>query len=377
MAWLHPDYERSVFIQGVIDQPLVDRLTPQIMELKFKGDTSSISGQNKSVTVFIDSPGGNPGLAWRLIDLIKSPGLDNSPGKTIAYVTGRAASAAADFTIRADYSYMAPGSTMLCHGTSSGSNQSINAKTAEHLAASLRQDNEFFARQLAEAFFPRLLFILTTFGQAFTDYVADTWSGLPKLALALRGELASWQLQELINNAVRQQRQIYDLSNHVGAKLTKRPTKHKDHELEPFILREILNRKLIGAKKTGWRLSQGGLEELGADFQLLHDYYFGPHHKQTRRWATHFAHLFLQPDERVYFDIHAWATSAEKSDWMTETATPRIRDLWYFAVSLGRLLQTEDFEFGALDAYWLGLVDEVVGENLPCLRLLLDADKTA
>ena len=49
-----------------------------------------------------------------------------------------------------------------------------------------------------------------------------------------------------------------------------------------------------------------------------------------------------------------------------------IEPLWYFVVALCRLLQQGENRLTAVDAYWLGLVDEVVGARLPSLRLIAE-----
>ena len=47
---------------------------------------------------------------------------------------------------------------------------------------------------------------------------------------------------------------------------------------------------------------------------------------------------------------------------------------FYFVVSLFRLLQQGEFYLTPRDAYWLGIVDEVIGDtDLPCPRLLLES----
>jgi hypothetical protein len=43
-------------------------------------------------------------------------------------------------------------------------------------------------------------------------------------------------------------------------------------------------------------------------------------------------------------------------------------------VSLCRLLQEDDYELGAQEAYWLGIVDEVPGSALPNLREMAETD---
>jgi len=264
---------------------------------------------------------------------------------------------------------------MLCHGTSRGGNSSINAQTAEYLAATLRQDNEYYARAMASAAFPRLFFLFATLEQPFQNFVADEWKGLPGLADALASNLRSSALRQLVEKAVQRQRAIGDLSIAVSKKLT--PKLKGGYKAEAVILHAVLDQKLRTAGKTGWLLSRGGLEDVSADFRLIHDYYSGQHVQETHRWVRQFGQMVLRPDELAQYNTFTWESEQKKLEWLTTKAASRLRQLWYFAVSLARLLQEEDYEFGALDAYWLGLVDEVVGQNLPCLRLMIEAGKNA
>ena len=370
-----PSFENGLFIQGVIDQSQLDRLTREIIRIKFNADPATIT----PITFFVDSPGGSPFLASRILDLARARNPGKPAGFSIAYVTGRAASAASDLTIQADYSYMAPGATMLCHGTSQGGNQAINVQTAESIAASLRQDNEFYARQLAEAAFFRQIFIFSNFGAPFQEFLANPTSGLSGLIDALKREISSRLLHQVLGAAVKRQQDIRDLTVYVGKQLAQ---KYKSRPapprpvLEATILKAILDQKLRGAEKRNWNLGTGGLEDLNADFRLLHDYHFGDLNEEAQRLVSQYGKLFLLPAENMTFNQTAWATEDERINWLKQTTLPRIRELWYFSVSLARLLQEKDFEFDAYDAYWLGLVNEVVGANLPCVRLFLDATRS-
>jgi hypothetical protein len=55
--------------------------------------------------------------------------------------------------------------------------------------------------------------------------------------------------------------------------------------------------------------------------------------------------------------------------YIVNTVSPRLEPLWFLAVSLARTLQEGEFPLNTTEAYWLGLVDEVVGSGLPCLRV--------
>jgi hypothetical protein len=46
----------------------------------------------------------------------------------------------------------------------------------------------------------------------------------------------------------------------------------------------------------------------------------------------------------------------------------KLNPIWWFVVSLSRCLQTGEHTINPIDAYWLGLVDEIIGSDLPSLR---------
>ena len=260
-------------------------------------------------------------------------------------------------------------------------NQAINAQTAEFLAASLRQDNEFYARQLAAAAFFRQIFIFSNFGAPFQDFLLNPDGGLSGLVDALRQKLNSHQLRLLLDRAIKRQGDIRDLTSFADRQIDRRMKNRTRtlprNELEAIILRAILEQKLKGSKQQHWILSEGGLDDLSADFRLLHDYHVGTHNREAQRLVTQYGELLLLPGEITELGRLPSVTDKDKSEWLTKTTLPRIRELWYFSVSLARLLQEKDFEFDAYDAYWLGLVNEVVGANLPCVRLFLDATRSA
>jgi hypothetical protein len=55
-------------------------------------------------------------------------------------------------------------------------------------------------------------------------------------------------------------------------------------------------------------------------------------------------------------------------DYLMEKTEPRLCPLWYLVVSICRCLQEGENNRIPTDAYWIGLVDEVVGTDLPCWR---------
>ena len=86
----HPDYRpnpsRAVYVHGVIEEGLIHRLTPTILQLQ--------ATSRDPITVYIDSKGGSTGAMETLLRLLGAPDHDGAPScRIITVVTSRAARA--------------------------------------------------------------------------------------------------------------------------------------------------------------------------------------------------------------------------------------------------------------------------------------------
>src|SRR5579859_5705942 len=106
---LRENPKRCVYITGEIDQALVDRLTPQITQLRFES--------SDSITAYIDSIGGSTVHARLLMDLLKAPTQYGNRCKIVTVATGLAASAAADLLVFGTYAIAYPHAKVWFHGT--------------------------------------------------------------------------------------------------------------------------------------------------------------------------------------------------------------------------------------------------------------------
>jgi len=359
---LTPNADRAFFLQGRIDQALVDRLTPVIMKLH-----SESSGP---ITVYVDSLGGFISSGRKLFDLVKAPRLDGGKCSLIAVVTGTAASAAADFSALADYAILYPHSVMLYHGTRQESQQALTVADAQSLAESLRQTNETYALPLAQKSVERLILRLLSFPDRFHAFIQSPGSDFGALIHELRNELSSGA-SRLAESAIGRQRALQTLTIAVDAHMQQCDHPLGDNELEAEILIGILRAKLKAQESSTWLLSDGRLSELEADFLLLHDYHFGRQSSEVTRLSRLYGPTFLNDAEKAHYESQKQADLKAASEWLMDTTRPRLQPVWYFCVSLCRLLQDDDHWLSAYDAYWLGLADEVLGTQLPNMRELL------
>jgi ATP-dependent protease ClpP protease subunit len=342
--------KRAIYVFGKIGQELIDRLTPTINDLRLSSA--------EPITAYIDSNGGLIGSAEVLRNLIKSQNPDGGRCKLITVVTGSAKSAAADLLALGDYAIAYDHTEVLYHGSRDSLKEALTSEMASRLARNLEQTNEFFAVRLARCAFARFVLRITQFKDEFQRYRLDP--ALSILVTALRKELHSANTI-LLREAMRKQKLIGELSLSVGKHMKR--FKGAGGNLSPAqfeaeIFKGVLNSKLKLHKKDGWLPSETGMQEVTNDFQLLHDFHFG---SQTRALATlerTYGELVLTDEEKLQYSAMT-GTKQEKDAWLCRTSEPRIQPIWYFLVSLCRLLQAEDYELQAREAYWLGLVDEV------------------
>jgi hypothetical protein len=142
------------------------------------------------------------------------------------------------------------------------------------------------------------------------------------------------------------------------------------------LLKLLLDFELRKRGSKTWSLSDGGIDDLALDFKSLADYLFGPHKKELEEHLKSFGVLFLKPEEIVELKQRREEGHDRANELLEKKAKPIVEPMWYFVVSLCRLLQNGEYSLTAKDAYWLGLVDEVIGERLPTLRLIAENPDT-
>jgi ATP-dependent protease ClpP protease subunit len=364
-----PDYkenvDRALYIFGKIERDLVYRLTPQINRLRLSG--------SEPITVYIDSPGGFVHYAEVIQRLLKLPDTAGKTREVITVVANYAASAAADLLALGDYAIAYAGSQIVYHGSRENALPEITLEAATTLASSLRKTNEFFAARLASRTFRRFVLRLTQLKSEFNAFRNDDCQVIgrkfPPLIQALPVSEAN---QRLLNESLERQNKIHQLTISVETHLPKsiESIEFSASKVESEIFKAILNYKIEAHKKDDWLLSGAGLSEIVADFELLNDFHFGSQARALTTLTKIYGELLLSDPERETYSSQE--TEKDKKDWVAAKSEPRLRNLWYFTVSLCRILQSADFELGPEDAYWLGLVDEVPGSGLPNLREMLE-----
>jgi ATP-dependent protease ClpP protease subunit len=364
-----PDPERGVFVNAVIDQDLLDRLTEQIVALQAQS--------RDPITVYIDSPGGSTIAAGVLERLLRAPGIDfEPPCRIVTVVTGTAASAAADLLSFGDYAIAYPESTVYFHGVRTEPAGPVTRETAEELSQYLQVRNDSYALALAKKSIGRILFLHLALRGEFAAYRAerrgrvsdlDCFAGvlLSKLGpagaeLVRRAMSKNAQYDLLIAYLERTafQRQAYLMASRAASR-------------EAVLLKALIDFELKRNPEDGWTFRRDGLAQIGDDFLLLIEFIERRADDDLAGLCNRWADYFLSDQEQQEL---ARIAEPARAAWKLDRLRPHLQPLWFFCVSLCQALQEGENELTAEEAYWLGLVDEVLGaRQLVSMRLLVEA----
>jgi ATP-dependent protease ClpP protease subunit len=360
-----PNPNRAIYVQGEINQALIDRLTPEIISLK------SLSFE--AITVYIDSPGGNIALMETLLQLLTASDQDLNPsGKLVSVVTSRAGSAAADLLSYGDYALAYPGTSIVYHGSRFSHQLPLTTEYTSLLMQFLRETNDKYATKLAREIVDRFMFRFISAKNEFKDEFEEIRNRDPKkteldcFLTFVSGELSEGAKRVVASAKERYGR--YDLLLDTVIKKARRIDSKTQAEFEAHQIKAIVDFELRKNKKNeDWNFEKGGLDALTDDFFILHEY--------LNNYASGFFEGLCNTYGRWWLsreddDAFGKLSDDEREDATFAKVEPLLLPVWSFFVALCHALQHGENELTARDAIWLGLIDEILGEEeLPCRRM--------
>ena len=182
-------------------------------------------------------------------------------------------------------------------------------------------------------------------------------------------------VRDLPHQAFELQRSIAQLNHYIFEERKFTVTEGaKPAEIQVQVFKFILDYEMTREREDQWELSGGGLIEVERDFNQFIDYFLGEYRQHLEALIPELGDLFLDDNGLAEWKQLKDRNTQEKTTWLRTNVEPKMHPLWYFVVSLFRLLQQGEFYLTPRDAYWLGIVDEVIGDtDLPCPRLLLES----
>jgi ATP-dependent protease ClpP protease subunit len=376
------DPGRAIFVQGDMDEALVSALTPKIIALR--------KNPKKPITVFIDSPGGSVGVYKTLLGLLKTP---DQMGRTClinTVATGRAFSAAAHLLASGDYIIAYPNASIRFHGIRTHVEE-ITAEQAGKLQDEMISIDKSTATSLAATVFNRMLLnyesvrdqmplmreVLERQLKIYDALKGDGTIDVPAFVFYLFDKVKTpykdllvdcikktTRMCSLVKKFQRLEGNRKNLPPMVRAALKKVEKKEDETDLgEELCLFNVLLASKI-RENPQWRLTTEDFSDLEQDFLQLHIMaYF---QDGALDWLFRLPDLFLPPKDLNYLTEHSYGDTDDpkvqgKCEEIVSRAYGKIEPLWSFSLTLCRELMTGEHPIYPEDAWWLGLIDEVLG----------------
>ena len=358
---------RAIHVTGVIDRDLVTSITPGLLRLQHES--------RDPITVYIDSPGGSVFQMETLLLLLRLSDQDSSaPCRVITVVTNRAASAAVDLLSSGEYSLAYPTSTILYHGVRRSSDSPLTAEESSLLGLALRAFNDRYAMELArkieERFSLRFLIARPEFKELRAELQNPDFTDLECFVEFINRRLSA-DAQKVWRRARDRHAKYHSLFAAILKQAAKGIEQGSRAEFEARSIKAIVDFEVEANRSNPeWSFIGEGLASVADDLFLVNEYISAAGHERLLKWSRRFGKYLLKQEEVDAID--AIQDPEEQGQKIAEAVTPLLEPVWLFFVALCHALQSGENELTAYDAYWLGLVDEVVGENLVTLRYFVE-----
>lgn len=360
--------QRCIRIFGEFNDALAERVLIELAALR----TQSVD----PITVYIHSDGGS----FRVLEVINGAlnGRDQD-GKTVHIITvccSKASSAAANLLAFGDYALVYPNSRIWFHGVRQFSRE-VTAEEAAVLARHFSSIDRSTANELAYRVFSRLVhrYILLrpealriqrrakkkkesrTWVICFTDALLQK-IGADAATIVRKSVIRLLERNILISSVLPR-----------ALRRSRVPPLRQDAN----VLRYLIDHEVESHKPGRWRLDENGMAELTADYLLLREYFFGSHVAMIERSIRTFASVFLSNrDFKRFTALNAAGKESPANAILYAKARPKAEPFFFFAHLLCRNLMQGENDLSPSDAYWLGIVDEVVGTRFVGLREIVE-----
>ena len=141
--------------------------------------------------------------------------------------------------------------------------------------------------------------------------------------------------------------------------------------VEAAIIKKIVDFEVANHKKDpDWSFHAGGLSRLNDDFFLVREYVSSAQSEHFKKICERWGDFALSSDEQEA--LKGISNDATRAEAKIDKVRPHFQPLWSFFVALCHALQEGENDLTAMDALWLGLIDEVVGSDAASLRFIAE-----
>jgi hypothetical protein len=171
--------------------------------------------------------------------------------------------------------------------------------------------------------------------------------------------------KHLIEQAIQRQRAVSKLVSYVEEKKLSH-----DRGSQSELLKAIID--FESTQSGDSTLTPSRIDFIQESFFQLDDFFHGRYWTNLTSIVEDRGELFLTPEEEAA--LKEIENPDHKRSYIFQCVGPRLHPVWYLVVSLSRCLQQGEHPVLPEDAYWIGLVDEVVGAPLLSVRNMMERE---
>jgi hypothetical protein len=179
-------------------------------------------------------------------------------------------------------------------------------------------------------------------------------------------EKLSKDAKQIWDKAIARNRRYVDLINSATEKNAQISETQTPLQFQSVLINAIVDFEIKESEAKDFRF--GGMRRLVDDFYLLDEALSSNVGKRLEKWCKSFGKLVLSKEQQD--EIESIVEEEARQEKLVEIGRPILQPMIAFFIALCHALQEGENELTAIDAYWLGLVDEVVGEDLWTIRLM-------
>jgi len=353
MRSLRENPERAVFLNQSIGRELYNEVFPKIINLQ--------NSSSEPICIYLDSFGGSVGFAEKLRELLKRPNQDGESCFVISVVPSIAASAAADLTILSDYAIAYPEAIIHCHGSSLGDNALTeeNIKDREeHLKLMNREHAVKLASQVCIRIARRLSDVVPKeegydIEDLITKYYKSCLGKLSKQAKEfVEATLESWESRRALTTLMKEVGD--DEYGYAKFAIDSLGQFTKEDSIIKGINSNIVDiiehvKSVIERYQVWVSIADNGI---------------------TPKMVDNASIWLLSKDEFAH--VETLKDDGAVNKFVIEKSLPYVKGVWLYAFHFCDCLHKGENRFTSIDAFHLGLIDEVCGmdDSLPSYRLV-------
>jgi len=179
----------------------------------------------------------------------------------------------------------------------------------------------------------------------------------------INGHLSCDKARALVEDSLECAQKIFSLAGNLQSPvaLDKHPA---PAQAQARLLKAVLALRLRKNPEQDWAIDKTVTAELMMDYLFLRDLMSASYFSMLQRLTRRHGQNFLTESEQTDYERIRRENPSTAEDYLGKTAGPGLAGLWYFTMALCRRLMIRENSVTATDAYWLGLVDEVMGTEL-------------